>query len=452
MPYQSASSGLPASGSASFQADPPAMMRFLDIMITPNPARVMLRPFTPAEDPLEGPLPSRPRAEKVCDRVLALGERELNAELARVLSSLTQRHLNPRRLLRRRFYDMAADHLRGLTVTPRQQLLIGAYFVEEYSFEAAALFNPSVVLHPNQEALTAGSIRLLLSLRAVGEGHISSIVFRTAEFTADGQLHVAPAAKRIASPHIEKIPGGAPDDPGIQLHSASRDDLSGVVIFPVTFRQRAGLEDLRLVRFTEEDGRCSYLGTYTAFSGEGIRQELLRTTDFITYELNALRGSLSATKGMALFPRRIDGRYAMLGRQDHENIWLLRSNELYEWDAGEVIISPRWPWEFIQLGNCGSPVEIDEGWLVITHGVGAVRNYCLGACLLDKRDPSKVLARSTRPLVRPAPNAYDGFVPNVAYSCGALVRDRTLLLPFGIADTFTSFATVSVDQLLLELE
>jgi predicted GH43/DUF377 family glycosyl hydrolase len=155
---------------------------------------------------------------------------------------------------------------------------------------------------------------------------------------------------------------------------------------------------------------------------------------------------------MALFPRRLDGRYAMLGRQDHENIWLLRSNELYEWEAGEVIISPRWPWEFIQLGNCGSPIEIDEGWLVITHGVGAVRNYCLGACLLDKRDPSKVLARSTRPLVRPTPNAYDGFVPNVAYSCGALVRDRTLLLPLGIADTFTSFATVSVDELLLELE
>jgi hypothetical protein len=289
----SARSGVSAEHNAreslSFQAKSTPMINFLDTMLNPDPARVVLRPFTPADDPLENPVPTRPRVEKVCDRVLALSEAELNAELTRVLSSLAPRHLNPRRLLRRRFYDMAAEHLRGRRISPRQQLLIGAYFVEEYSFEAAALFNPSVVLHPNQDGVAEGSIRLLLSLRAIGEGHISSIVFRPAEFTADGQLHVAPAAKRIASPHIERIPGGAPDDPGIQLHSASGDDLSAVVIFPVTFRQRAGLEDLRLVRFTEEDGRCSYLGTYTAFSGEGIRQELLRTTDFNTYELNALR-------------------------------------------------------------------------------------------------------------------------------------------------------------------
>jgi predicted GH43/DUF377 family glycosyl hydrolase len=432
------------------EAAPSELVRSLSVVLTPDPERVLLRPFTPADDTVTGSMPGS-RVLTVCDRVLALGGDELNAELARVLGGLAQRHVNPRRLLRRRFYDMAADHLREQRITRRQQLLIGAYFVEEYSFEAAALFNPSAVLHPDQEGLPSGSTRLLLSLRAVGEGHISSIVFRTAEFTADGQLHVAPAARRIASPHIERVPGGAPDDPGVQLHCASRDDLSGVVIFPVTFRQRAGVEDLRLVRFTEEDGRSSYIGTYTAFSGEAVRQELLRTNDFITYELNSLRGRLSATKGMALFPRRIDGRYAMLGRQDHENIWLLRSNELYEWETGEVIISPRWPWEFIQMGNCGSPIEIDEGWLVITHGVGAVRNYCLGACLLDKHDPSKVLARTARPLVRPTPKAYDGFVPNVAYSCGAIVRDRTLLLPYGVADTFTSFATVSVDLLLNDM-
>jgi predicted GH43/DUF377 family glycosyl hydrolase len=291
---------------------------------------------------------------------------------------------------------------------------------------------------------------LLLSLRGVGEGHVSSIVFRTAEYSA-GQLRIAPAAQRIASPQIEKIPGGARDDPGVHLHYGELKDLSGVVLFPVTFRQRAGLEDLRLVRFVDEDGDCSYLGTYTAFSGETVRQELLRTVDFISFELNALRGRLSATKGMALFPRRVDGRYAMLGRQDHENIWLLRSNELYEWQSGEIIVTPRWPWEFIQMGNCGSPIEIEEGWLVITHGVGAVRTYCLAACLLDKRDPAKVLGRSTRPLVRPTPHAYDGFVPNVAYSCGALALGRTLLLPFGIADTLTSFATVSIDGLLSEM-
>lgn len=155
---------------------------------------------------------------------------------------------------------------------------------------------------------------------------------------------------------------------------------------------------------------------------------------------------------MALFPRRIGGRYAMLGRQDHENIWLLRSNALYEWESGEIVVSPRWPWEFVQMGNCGSPIEIEEGWLVVTHGVGAVRNYCLGACLLDKRDPRRVIARSTRPLIRPAPHAYDGFVPNVAYSCGGIVCDRTLFLPLGIADTFTAFASIALDALLAEMD
>lgn len=427
-------------------------VKLLDIVLRPDPARVVLRPFTPAENHGESAPASPTRVQRISERVLALGEDELDRELDRVLASLAKRHVNPERMLRRRFYDMAEEGLRERDVTSRQRLLIGAYFVEEYSFEATALFNPSVVLHPDQSGLSPGWTRLLLSLRAVGEGHVSSIVFRAAEFNAEGGLRMEPSAHRIASPHIEKIPGGAPDDPGVRLHYGEPGDVSGVVIFPVTFRQRAGLEDLRLVRFLEEDGHCSYLGTYTAFSGEAVRQELLHTRDFTTFDLGALRGRASATKGMALFPRRIDGHYAMLGRQDHENIWLLRSNELYEWRAGEIIVSPRWPWEFVQMGNCGSPIEIDEGWLVITHGVGAVRNYCLGACLLDKRDPSRMIARSTRPLVRPTPDAYAGFVPNVAYSCGALALGRTLLLPFGVADTFASFAIVPVDALLAEMQ
>jgi predicted GH43/DUF377 family glycosyl hydrolase len=443
--------GQNANGPGPIAADATDSVQFLDTFLVPDPTRVVLRPFIPAEDQLQRASSLRPRVQRLTQRVLALTEGELNAELARVLESLARRHLSPRRILRRRFYDMAAEGLRGRRIKPRQQLLIGAYFLEEYSFEAAALFNPSVVAHPDQTELPAGSTRLLLSLRGVGEGHVSSIVFRTAELTASEMLRIEPAVERIAAPHIENIPGGAPDDPGVRLHFGKTGDLSSQVISPITFRQRHGLEDLRLVRFTEEDGHCSYVGTYTAFSGESIRQEILLTSDFVTYELNVLRGVLSATKGMALFPRRIDGRYAMLGRQDHENIWLLRSNELYEWQTGEIIVSPRWPWEFIQMGNCGSPIEIDEGWLVVTHGVGAIRNYCLGACLLDKRDPSKLIARSTRPLFRPNADTFKGYVPNVAYSCGAFVRDRMLLLPFGVADTFTAFAKVSVDHLLGEM-
>ncbi|MFA5964539.1 MAG: glycoside hydrolase family 130 protein [Sphingomonas sp.] len=392
--------------------------------------------------------PPGSRVERIVGRVLGLSEAALESDLNRVVTSLAERHRSLDRVLQRRYHDIAEPFARGREVSAAQVQLIGAYFVEEYSFEAAALFNPSIVAHPDQSGLSPGAVRFVLSLRGVGEGHISSMIFRTGEFSAEGQLRINPPSPWATSPSIENIPGGAPDDPGVRLFYGEQDDLSQIVIFPVTFYQRHGVEDLRLVRFTEYDGHISYFGTYTAFGGETVRQELLRTDDFVTFELNALRGALSGTKGMALFPRRIDGCYAMLGRQDHENIWLLRSNDLYNWDSGAIIVSPRWEWEFVQMGNCGSPIEIDEGWLVITHGVGPIRNYCLGACLLDKRDPARVIARSTEPLLRPSSDTRDGYVPNVVYSCGAMVIGRTLLLPYGVADSFTAFASVPLDRLL----
>lgn len=422
-------------------------MTSLGPLLKPQPERVVLRPFVPAENG-DAAKHDRPRVGRIFDRVLGLGEAELKRELERVFANLNGRHRDVERVLQRRYCDLVEPYALGVTVTPPQRLLAGAYLTEEYSFEAAALFNPSVVAHPDQTGVPEGSLRLVLSLRAVGEGQISSITFRSGVFSADGRLEIDPPSHWAISPQIETIPGGAPDDPGLRLFYGESDDLSELVIFPVTYLQRHGIEDLRLVRFVEEDGHAAFLGTYTAFSGEAVRQELLRTTDFVTFELNALRGKLSATKGMALFPRRIGGHYAMLGRHDHENIWFLKSNRLYEWDEGEVIVSPRWPWEFVQMGTCGPPIEIDEGWLVITHGVGSIRSYCLGACLLDKDDPSKVLARSTEPLVRPDCRTRDGFVPNVAYSCGGLVFDRTLLLPYGVADSFTAFESFSLDDLL----
>ncbi|WP_051683155.1 glycoside hydrolase family 130 protein [Sphingomonas sp. UNC305MFCol5.2] len=418
-----------------------------DILLRPQPSRVVLRPFVPAEN---GGMPhdGRARVERILERVLGLTEQDLEQELARVLTSLADRHRNVKCVLQRRFYDIVEPHARGRSVSGDQMLLAGAYFTEEYSFEAAALFNPGIVLHPDQEGVPAESVRIVLSLRGVGEGHISSIIFRTGVFGADGQLTLDLPSRWATSPQIETIPGGAPDDPGVRLFYGGHDDLSELVLFPVTYRQRHGIEDLRLVRFVEDDGHVTYLGTYTAFSGEAVRQELLRTRDFVSFDLNALTGKLSATKGMALFPRRIDGRYAMLGRHDHENIWLLRSNELYQWENGDVIASPRWPWEFIQLGICSPPIEIDEGWLFILHGVGPIRSYCLGACLLDKKNPANVIARSIEPIVRPSPETRDGYVPNVVYSCGALALGRTLLLPHGIADSFTGFASFSIDELL----
>ena len=410
-------------------------------VLRPEPARVVLRPFVPADNG-NGEPPSKPRAGRIIERILTMSNGDVSAELARVRDKLNSRHRDVERVLRRRYYDMVDPWMAGISVSEQQMLLAGAFFIEEYSFEAAALFNPSVVPHPDQGGVAPGCLRLIVSLRAVGEGHISSITFRTAMLDADGRLSIPPPSKWAVSPQIEPIPGGVPDDPGLRLFYGEHDDLSELVIFPVTYQQRHGIEDLRLVRFVEDDGHATFLGTYTAFSGEAVRQELLRTSDFVTFELNALRGELSATKGMALFPRRIGGQYAMLGRHDHENIWLLRSNDLYRWDHGEVILAPQWPWEFVQVGICSPPIEIDEGWLVVTHGVGAIRSYCLGCCLLDKNDPSKVLARSAHPLIEPGAQTRDGYVPNVAYSCGAIVHNRQLILPYGVADSFTAFATL----------
>ena len=425
------------------------IMTHLPIMLRPDPSRVVIRPFVPADDP-PALVPKRgPRAQRIADRVLALDDAGLQAELDNVTAKLADRHRVVEHVLQRRFHEVNGLLIDHCSIKREQALLIGAYFSEEYAFEAAALFNPSIVIHPDQAGVPAGALRFVLSLRGVGEGHVSSVTFRTGICGPDGALTVDPAGPMAIAPRIENIPGGVPDDPGVRLFGEAGQDLSELVIFPMTIHQRHGIEDMRLVRFDDDDGNVSYYGTYTAFSGQAIRQELLRTTDFVTFELNALRGEAANGKGMTLFPRRIDGRYAMLGRQDHENIWLLTSTDLYDWQNGsKIVVEPRWPWEFVQMGNGGSPIEIDEGWLVITHGVGAVRNYCLGVCLLDRNDPSKLLARMTRPLIQPSAEERYGYVPNVAYTCGAMVHDRTLVLPYAVADSFTTFATVPIDLLL----
>ena len=427
---------------------PVDIMTYLPIILRPDPARVVIRPFVPADDPAPQ---DRPRAQRIADRVLALDTAELGIELDRVTAAVSERHSDLEEVFLRRYHDVNGLLIDHCAISRKQSLLTGAYFCEEYAFEAAALLNPSIVAHPDQTGTAQGDVRFVLSLRAVGEGHVSSIAFRTGICDANGSIVLDTPGLQTITPRIELMPGGAPNDPGVRLFCDKDHDLSQTVIFPVTAYQRHGIEDIRLVRFTDDDGNITYYGTYTAFSGEAIRQEILRTTDFKTFELTALRGDAATGKGMALFPRRIDGRYAMLGRQDHENISLLTSTDLYEWKGGSTIVSPRWPWEYIQIGNCGSPLEIDEGWLVITHGVGPVRNYCIGVCLLDRDDPSKLLARSTRPLIRPSPDQRYGYVPNIAYTCGAMVHGRTVVLPYALADSFTTFATVPLDLLLAEM-
>ena len=242
-----------------------------------------------------------------------------------------------------------------------------------------------------------------------------------------------------------------PDGEAVEVIFEPHQDISERVIFPITDAQSNGIEDARFVKFTD-GGRTIYYATYTAYSGRAIRLELLETSDFLSFRMTPLRGSAARNKGMALFPRRIDGRHAMIGRQDNENLYLIRSDDLSTWDGGVEILKPKFPWEFVQIGNCGAPIELDEGWLLLTHGVGPVRKYSIGAVLLDKADPSKVLARSHEPLVRPEPSEREGYVPNVVYTCGAMQHRDQIILPYAVSDTFSHFATIGIAALLRSLQ
>ena len=422
------------------------LLIFSGIHLRPDPSRTVIKPFS-----VEYPEPFRdaahPRMRTVIERVLSLDEATRRAECEAAVTSLSERHRNVETMLTRRFEEVCDCLPDKVTAEPEQKLLIGAYLSAEYSFEAAALFNPSIVMRMNQDDAPADGLNFILSLRGIGEGHVSSVTFRTGNWSAGGGFHIDDPSAWVTSPRIE-----GPDESGdagtTRVICEGSEEPSESVLFPVTASQHQGIEDLRMVRFSEEDGTPSFLGTYTAFDGRNARCELFRGTGINTFEMTVLKGSVPASKGMALFPRRVDGRFNMIGRQDNENLWLIASDDITSWNGGAKLVGPRYPWEFIQMGNCGSPIELDEGWLLLTHGVGMMRNYCMGACLLDKADPGKLLARTPEPILRPSVSERSGYVPNVVYSCGAIVHDRTLLLPFGVADNFASFASCSVDDLL----
>ena len=424
------------------------LMTHSQVILHPDPSRTVVRPFEPG-DPEQFSGQGKPRLQRIAERILSLDEEGLRAEHGRIIDSFSGRQDDVERILLRRFDETIGElGVDGNGLNQLRKLVIGGYFCEEYSFESAALFNPSIVLHHDQSGVPQGSVRFVMSLRGIGEGHVSSVTFRPGLWTPGGDIEIDDPRPAGIPPQIERKEG--PDGyESVYLSCGGARDISETVLFPFTAAQRQGIEDVRLVSFREDDGRIIHLGTYTAFSGSIARSELLRISDDLHhFEMHPFRGSVSQSKGMALFPRRIAGRYAALGRQDNENVWLVTSDDLITWDGGEKIIPPKYSWEFVQMGNCGSPIELDEGWLVLTHGVGSVRNYCIGASLLDKDDPAKLIKRMELPLVHPSPKERDGYVPNVVYSCGGLVHDRMLLLPYGVADTFTTFATVKVDDVL----
>ena len=409
-----------------------------------DPSRVVVRPFHLG---WSGTGPKR--SERIIGEVLAMSEVEALEQLETVLKDFEARHWQTRRVFMTRFDAVAAANgLEGKAIGDTKRQLIGAYFCHEYSYAAAALMNPSAVPHFDQTGMPKGSVRILMSLRSVGEGHISSVAFREGIVTTQNQLKLAPEPPFATATDAVGTSEEEPPEGPVTVYRHRDSNLSGTVIFPITEAQSKGLEDLRLVQFEHEDGGIEWLGTYTAYNGATIQSELLRTRDFRAFDLVPMTGTAARNKGIALFPRKVGGEYLSIGRQDGENLYLLRSDRLDHWDDGDLILKPECPWEFVQIGNCGPPIETDAGWLLLTHGVGAMRKYSIGAALLDKDDPAKVIGRTREPILAAVDQDREGYVPNVVYTCGAMRIGDKLFMPYGIADSSVGFAFVDIAELL----
>jgi predicted GH43/DUF377 family glycosyl hydrolase len=471
--------------------------------LVPQSARVILRPFIPS---------SVPRITTTIGRALALTEEDAVRDLEAVLAEFASRHLNIEPHLLANYERVVPYIFTQQPLSQARKLLIGALFSGEYALESAALFNPSIVPHPDQSGLPEGALRFIMSLRATGEGHISSIEFRTGVIAADGRIHLEPESPFVTVPELEPNPtykkkpfinklhemgfeNGASEavmaplgetftrndlnqsvrqirrqtrpvtqgltstlsciqwlaDSNYEMNFSPKLAMSERIIFPVSPNESNGIEDARFVRHTDDDGTVLYYATYTAYNGHAILPQLIETQDFLHFRVLTLNGSAVQNKGMALFPRRIDGNYAMLSRQDDENILIMFSDNPHYWSDPQVLLRPVEMWESVKIGNCGSPIETEAGWLVITHGVGPMRKYCIGAALLDLQDPTKVIGRLRQPLLVPEGVEREGYVPNVVYSCGSLIHGRELILPYAMSDRASAIASVPLDALLTEL-
>jgi predicted GH43/DUF377 family glycosyl hydrolase len=475
------------------------------ILLEPQSSRVLVKPFYPG---------SESKCRRLISQVLALPETEAGAVLHSVLQEFEDRHINLEGVLSERFRQVSHYLLDEDEPSFTHRLLIGAYFMSEYALESAALFNPSIVAHPDQSGIAKKSLRVVLSLRATGEGHISSIEFRHGIVDGQGNVNIDPASSCVTAPMRVDNPLYDKQNFRMKLHEIGlhdqftsyvleplaaafryaeledsiQDQLLGVgkhnwgndeneaarrirwlaqsnyqvdftaavplsqrIIFPQSPTEEQGIEDARFVQFFEDDGRMSYFATYTAWNGQVTLPQLIETDDFLHFRLSTLNGHGVRNKGMALFPRRIDGRYAMLSRQDDESLFLMYSDDVHFWRQSEPLAGPEQPWELQKIGNCGSPIETGEGWLVLTHGVGPMRKYCMGAMLLDLEQPTKVIGRLKQPLISPNANEREGYVPNVVYSCGSLLHADKLVIPYALSDYASTIATVEIDRLLAML-
>ncbi|MBA3311790.1 MAG: glycosidase [Planctomycetaceae bacterium] len=470
------------------------------IVLKPTNSRVVIRPFEPT---------SEQRFEKIVARVASLSEDEVATQLDSVMQEFRGRHQRTREFFLRRFEQVRKHLLTDQPLSECRRLLIGSYFTQEYALESAALFNPSMVWHPDQSGVPHGSRRFILSLRATGEGHISSITFRSGMIDGENRIQMDEPTRFVTAPDLvpnalyekalfhrklmelavngpltDQVMAALDDhftlgdleqtlrnvlrhnrarqrefDPiahtmlmlaksNYEIRFTSDQNVSERIIFPSSPSETNGIEDARFVQFTHGDGRVCYYATYTAYDGRVILPQMLETEDFLHFKVDTLNGPEVRNKGFALFPRMVNGQYAMLSRQDNENIFLMYSDMPHFWYTKELIAKPTYPWEYVQLGNCGSPLETEEGWLLLTHGVGPMRKYAIGAFLLDLDDPSRVIGRLSTPLLEPDANEREGYVPNVVYSCGPVLHGGALIIPYAMSDYASTFATVPLDQVL----
>lgn len=412
-------------------------------ILSPDQSRVLLRPFDPGDSQ---------RMVSIMARIAAMAEVEVGRVLDEISGEFSTRHHDVRGCLLARFEEIRQAIGWKDDISVERRMVAGSYFLAEYSLESAALFNPSMVPHPDQSGLLDGSLRFILSLRATGEGHVSSITFRNGIIHPGHRIEVCVSTGFLTEPRQVTNADHGQDSPDHEVQFSPDLELSQRILFPKTPSQRNGVEDARFVRHVNEDGSCVYYATFTAYDGRAVRPELVETVDFQRFRFFTLNGPAARNKGMALFPRKVNGRYAMLSRQDNESIHLMFSDNVHFWSESAVLLQPAFPWELVQVGNCGSPMETDAGWLVLSHGVGPMRKYCIGAFLLDRDDPSKVIGRLREPLLQPSPREREGYVPNVVYSCGGLLHGDRLILPYGIADHATGFATVPVADVLGGME
>lgn len=411
----------------------------IDKKFMPDNSRVIVKPYIPADEE---------RILRIINSVLSLDEKRVDCVLEKVVENFGTRHLHFWDSLENTYNEIKKYLPENIELSNNRKMLLSTYFSCEYSIQGAAFFNPSIVAHPIQENVPEGGLRFILSFRAVGEGHISSIEFRSGIIDKNLNFTFDPVSKYAQRGIVsnKKL-----YDSNYEISFKPNQDLSEKIIFPASKNESNGIEDARFVRFVDDDGSVTYYATYTAYNGRNILPQLIETKDFAAFKMMTLGGGSAKNKGMALFPRKINGKYMMVSRTDGETLYLMTSDNMHFWHNAQLLKKPENEWELMQIGNCGSPIETEHGWLLLTHGVGPMREYSIGAILLDIEKPNKIIGNMRIPLLTCNQDEREGYVPNVVYSCGSIIHNDNLIIPYAMSDTCSGIATIPTSELFKHL-